>query len=275
MDKIEREIRQRLRTIEETESAVILFAVESGSRAWGFESADSDYDVRFVYKHEADWYVSIDKKRDVIERPPDGVFDFSGWDIRKTLNLFAKSNPPLLEWLKSPITYLEQGEFRKELRRLETTYFSDKACILHYLHMARGNYRDYLKQETARTKKYFYVLRPLLACEWIRRFREPPPIEFEKLADAILPETEVRNQVFDLLSRKRAHGELGEGPSIPGVNGYIEQTIAFYENYALSVQKNVIDAELLNDLFRKTICHCAIRGLCAACNAPGADEDAP
>lgn len=253
MDSAEHEIRQRLRTIEEAESIVMLFAVESGSRAWGFESADSDYDVRFVYKHKTDWYVSIEKKRDVIERPQDGVFDFSGWDIRKTLHLFSKSNPPLLEWLKSPIMYLEQGEFRKELRRLESRYFSDKACILHYLHMAIGNYREYLKRETVRTKKYLYVLRPLLACEWIRKFREPPPMEFEKLADEILPETEIRGRVFDLLSRKRNNEELGEGPCIPAMNGYIEKTISFYEDYASSLEKNMIDAELLNDLFRKTI----------------------
>jgi len=253
MDRIEHEIKQRLRALEETESIVILFAVESGSRAWGFESADSDYDVRFVYKHRADWYVSIQKKRDVIECPLDGVFDFSGWDIRKALYLFAKSNPPLLEWLKSPITYLEQSGFRRELCRLETRYFSDKACILHYLHMAMGNYREYLKKETVRTKKYLYVLRPLLACEWIRKFREPPPVEFEKLADAVLPQAEIRGQVFDLLSRKRNNEELGEGPCIPGVNSYIEETIDFYEDYASSLEKNTIDVELLNELLRKSI----------------------
>ena len=250
---IEQEIERRLRDIEQHHSVIILFAVESGSRAWGFQSTDSDYDIRFVYKHNVDWYLSITKKRDVIEDSLDEPFDFSGWDIQKALWLFSKSNPPLLEWLKSPIIYLEQGNFRSDLRDLEEKYFSVKACILHYLHMASGNYREYLKTETVKTKKYFYVLRPLLACEWIRRNKEPPPMEFEKLANEILDDDSVKNRVFDLLSRKRNNEELGEGPSIPTLNKYIEETISFYETYASSIEKNVVDIEQLNNLFRKTI----------------------
>lgn len=250
---IEQEIERRLRDIEQHHSVIILFAVESGSRAWGFQSTDSDYDIRFVYKHNVDWYLSITKKRDVIEDPLDEIFDFSGWDIQKALWLFSKSNPPLLEWLKSPIIYLEQGNFRSDLRDLEEKYFSVKACILHYLHMANGNYREYLKTETVKTKKYFYVLRPLLACEWIRRNKAPPPMEFEKLANEILDDDSVKNRVFDLLSRKRNNEELGEGPSIPTLNKYIEETISFYETYASSIEKNVVDIEQLNNLFRKTI----------------------
>lgn len=250
---IEQEIGRRLRDIEQHHSVIILFAVESGSRAWGFQSTDSDYDIRFVYKHNVDWYLSITKKRDVIEDPLDEIFDFSGWDIQKALWLFSKSNPPLLEWLKSPIIYLEQGNFRSDLRDLEEKYFSVKACILHYLHMANGNYREYLKTETVKTKKYFYVLRPLLACEWIRKNKAPPPMEFEKLANEILDDDSVKNRVFDLLSRKRNNEELGEGPSIPTLNKYIEETISFYETYASSIEKNVVDIEQLNNLFRKTI----------------------
>jgi hypothetical protein len=119
--------------------------------------------------------------------------------------------------------------------------------------MASGNYREYLKTETVKTKKYFYVLRPLLACEWIRRNKEPPPMEFEKLANEILDDDSVKNRVFDLLSRKRNNEELGEGPSIPTLNKYIEETISFYETYASSIEKNVVDIEQLNNLFRKTI----------------------
>jgi len=250
---IEQEIRHRLRDIEQEHSVVVLFAVESGSRAWGFQSTDSDYDIRFVYKHSLDWYLSINKKRDVIEYPMEGVYDFSGWDIQKALRLFAKSNPPLLEWLKSPITYLEQGDFRKNLLDLEKKYFSEKAAILHYLHMASGNYREYLKGETVQTKKYFYVLRPLLASEWIRKNRQSPPMEFEKLADEILHDKHVKTQVSDLLSRKRNNEELGKGASIPTLNRYIEEMLSFYENYTSSIEKNVIDAEQLDQLFRMTI----------------------
>jgi len=250
---IRNEIASRLKKIEHEHSVEILFAVESGSRAWGFESIDSDYDIRFVYKHAVDWYLSIEKKRDVIEYPVDGVFDFSGWDIQKALKLFSKSNPPLLEWLRSPILYLEQGSLRKDLLDLEKKYFSPRACILHYFHMASGNYREYLKTETVKTKKYLYVLRPLFACEWIKKNGTPPPMEFEKLADEALASNPVRNQVFDLLSRKRTNEELGEGPAIPDLNRYVEEKLLFYEGYASGLEKNLIEMEQLNLIFRTTI----------------------
>lgn len=250
---IQEEITQRLKLIEHQHSVVILFAVESGSRAWGFESADSDYDIRFIYKHAVNWYLSIEKKRDVIEYPVDRVFDFSGWDLQKALKLFSKSNPPLLEWLRSPILYLEQGSFRKDLLALEKKYFSQRACILHYLHMASGNYREYLKTETVKTKKYLYVLRPLFACEWIRKNGTPPPMEFEKLVNETLDISPVRNQVFDLVSRKRKSEELGEGPSIPDLNRYIEETLHFYAGYVSSLQKNMIEIEHLDRIFLTTI----------------------
>ena len=101
-------ILSHLREIETTENVRIVYACESGSRAWGFPSADSDYDVRFLYVHPLEWYLSVDVKRDVIERPLQGGLDISGWDLKKALQLFRKSNPPLLEWLGSPIVYLEQ-----------------------------------------------------------------------------------------------------------------------------------------------------------------------
>jgi predicted nucleotidyltransferase len=250
---IRQEIEKRLRDIEQTHSVVILFAVESGSRAWGFQSDNSDYDIRFVYKHNLDWYLSISKKRDVIEYPIEGILDFSGWDIQKALLLFSKSNPPLLEWLRSPILYLEQGKFRSDLRDLEKQYFSIKSCILHYLHMADGNYRDYLKSEIVKTKKYFYVLRPLLACEWIQEHETPPPMEFEILVNEVIDDNSVKDQIINLLSRKRSNEEFAEGPSIPVLNKFIEERLCFYEDYASALGKSAIDIEKLNQLFRKTI----------------------
>ncbi len=144
---MEQEIRSQLENIEAEEGVRILFACESGSRAWGFPSADSDYDVRFLYLHPPEWYLSIDleKKRDVIERPINEQIDLSGWDLRKALGLLRKSNPPLLEWLGSPIIYWEKYSVAQQMRALTSTYYSPKACMYHYLHMARGNYREYLR----------------------------------------------------------------------------------------------------------------------------------
>ena len=147
-------IKAELAGLERAEDAMVLYACESGSRAWGFPSSDSDYDVRFLYVRRPEWYLSIDVefRSDVIERGVQGQLDLSGWDIRKALQLFRKSNPPLLEWLNSPIVYLDRFGVVGELRSLLPEYYSPSACFYHYLHMARGNYRDYLQgEEMART----------------------------------------------------------------------------------------------------------------------------
>ena len=99
---------ESIQSIEKDEHVVAFYVCESGSRAWGFPSSDSDYDVRFLYMHPVDWYLSIEPKRDVIEKPIDNQLDINGWVLKKALSLFRKSNPPLLEWLGSPIIYQEK-----------------------------------------------------------------------------------------------------------------------------------------------------------------------
>jgi predicted nucleotidyltransferase len=118
------EIGRRLRRVEQDHAVRVLFACESGSRAWGFPSRNSDYDVRFIYIRPEDWYLSIDleRRRDVIELPIEDEFDINGWDVRKALKLFVKSNPPLLEWLNSPVVYLEHGTLASSLRELDTGF---------------------------------------------------------------------------------------------------------------------------------------------------------
>ena len=159
MDEIKREIQERLQQVEEDEKVFIFYACESGSRAWGFPSLDSDYDIRFLYIHPKKWYLSIDEKRDVIERRISDLIDLSGWDIRKALRLFRKSNPPLLEWLNSPIVYQQRLHIVDKIKALMPDYYYPKSCLYHYRHMAEGNFREYLKGEIVWIKKYFYVLR--------------------------------------------------------------------------------------------------------------------
>ena len=123
---VDEEIQRSIDEIEQSENVTVLYACESGSRAWGFHSQDSDYDVRFIYAHPPDWYLSVDleKKRDVIERPILDDLDVSGWDLRKSLQLFRKSNPPLLEWLDSPIVYRDRFDvafFSRAGYRLDCT----------------------------------------------------------------------------------------------------------------------------------------------------------
>ena len=163
MEKI---IVQKLHEIEEKEHVKILLAVESGSRAWGFASPDSDYDVRFLYVRTREDYLQLDPLRDVIEQPINDLLDINGWDLQKALRLMYKSNPTLFEWLKSPIIYMET-EFADEMRRVMSDYFSVRHSLYHYISMAEGNYKKYLRTEMVKSKKYFYVLRPLLAGQWI------------------------------------------------------------------------------------------------------------
>lgn len=105
MMQITKVITEKLNEIEEKENVKILHAVESGSRAWGFASPDSDYDVRFIYVRKKEDYLTLCEKSDVIEWQLDETLDINGWDLKKALQLFHKSNATLFEWSNSPIVY--------------------------------------------------------------------------------------------------------------------------------------------------------------------------
>ena len=244
----------QLKTIEAANRVRVVYAYESGSRAWGFESVDSDYDVRFIYVHEPDWYLSIDDKRDVIELPLSNMLDITGWDLRKALRLFRKSNPPLLEWLKSPTVYAEQFMTAAEIRALTETFFSPRSCMCHYLSMAEGNFREYLRGEQVKTKKYFYVLRPILACRWIDQFNESPPMEFDRLVDGLIPDGRLLEEIVALVERKKSGDELGSGPRIAVINEYLESNIRTLTEQLRTVEKpQPPDSLLLDNLFRRTL----------------------
>lgn len=208
-------IEAELERIEREKGVCIVYACESGSRAWGFESSDSDYDVRFLYVHPTEWYLGVVPGGDTIETPSDGLLDVSGWDLRKAMQLLRKSNPPLLEWLQSPIVYRERSPVVRRIRDLMPRYYQPVACHYHYLHMAQGNYRDYLQGDTVWLKKYFYVLRPVLACLWIEKGHGVVPTQFQCLVERVLDDGDVKTAVQDLIRRKRAGEELDRGPQIP------------------------------------------------------------
>ncbi len=169
MDSI---IKDKLKEMEQAYNVKILYACESGSRAWGFASPDSDYDIRFIYVHPKEYYLSVDEQRDVIELPINDLLDINGWGLRKALRLFRKSNGPLYEWLQSPIVYNQDNEFANDIKNLMPSYFSPRATMHHYLSMAKSVFENDLVGVEVRLKKYFYVLRPILACRWIADRRE-------------------------------------------------------------------------------------------------------
>ena len=247
------QILSQLREIESHENVRIVYACESGSRAWGFPSADSDYDVRFLYVRPVEWYLSIDIKRDVIERPIHDELDISGWDLKKALLLFRKSNPPLLEWLGSSIVYLEKYSAAQRMRRLLPDYYSPTACLYHYLHMALGNYREYLKGDVVWIKKYFYVLRPILAMIWIERGLGVVPTDFNTLVDKLALEPPIANEIARLLAAKRAGAELDRGPRIEVLSRFIEEELDRWENNSTIHQKRSVNSDKLDELFRTTL----------------------
>ena len=245
-------IEEKLREIEQREDVRILLAVESGSRAWGFSSPDSDYDVRFIYVRRMEDYLRLDRMRDVIELPVDDVLDINGWDLDKTLRLLYRSNPGLFEWFSSPVVYRET-EFSASFRSVMNRYFSAKKSLYHYLSMAYNNSREYLKDDTVRAKKYFYVLRPVLACRWILEKNSPPPVLFSELMEAEL-DGSLALVVDSLLELKKKQPEVKMIPKIDVLNEYLETEIREVEA-AISLLPDDIPHSWneLNSLFRKEI----------------------
>lgn len=216
-------ILSKLKEIEERENIKILHCVESGSRAWGFASPDSDYDVRFIYVRPKEFYLRLDKTRDVIEWQLDDTLDINGWDIKKALTLLHGSNPTLFEWNSSPIVYKTTEEWN-QISKVINNYFVMKSGLYHYLSTAKRNYHEFLTGETVKFKKYFYVLRPLLACKWILAEGTPPPMLFSSLMEKYLDE-EIKPDVEKLLDLKMNTPEIGEGKRFDRVNDYFEKNI--------------------------------------------------
>ncbi|CAH0149716.1 hypothetical protein SRABI96_00681 [Peribacillus sp. Bi96] len=245
---------EELMSIEETYDVKVLYACESGSRAWEFPSKDSDYDVRFIYIHKKDWYLSIDKKRDVIELPINDLLDINGWELTKALRLYRKSNPPLLEWLNSGIVYYTSYSVIDKMKEMSSQVYLPTAALYHYLNMAKGNHRDYLQNEQVKIKKYFYVLRPILACKWIEKYNTIPPLEFPLLLEEIIPDGQLKTEIRKLLARKISGEELDLEPRIDVINEFLENEIEHLTNYVKTIDIKVEDpTEALDQLFKAAL----------------------
>jgi len=202
--KMERDkINERLTLIEKDKKSKILFACESGSRAWGFASPDSDYDVRFIYTKPIDWYLSVSDKKDFIDIM-DGDFDAVGWELRKQLRLMVKSNIPALEHLFSPIIYKENTVLVDELREIGKECFSPIKSMYHYLSMSK-NYLERLEGENIKLKDLFYALRTSLAGRWILENKTLPPIIFEEMLGLV--DKNIEDQIRSLMWAKSENNE--------------------------------------------------------------------
>jgi len=239
----------KLNEIEEKNDINIIYAAESGSRGWGFASKDSDYDVRFIYIHEPSWYLKIDQAKDHIENSQ-GLLDLVGWDTVKTLKLFKKSNPPLFEWLSSPVIYIEKGNSIKKLKSLMSRYYSPKSCLFHYLSMVKHTKKAYLDKNEIKLKKYFYAIRPILACMWIEKFNTMPPMEFNKLLSVQHLDGKLSDRIYLLLKSKIKGDELNVGNKIVAIDKFIKEKIYYFEDYAVKLNNSKSPGnKILNELF--------------------------
>ena len=239
---------EKLREIEKEYNIKVLLAIESGSRAWGFASPDSDFDVRFIYKRPRNEYLKLSQSRDVIELPIDDTWDINGWDLDKTLRLLYKSNPTLYEWLNSPICYC-RTDFSDKVVPLMNEYFSVKNTMYHYLNAAKNNMKNYLLGETIKPKKYFYAIRPILACNWVMENKTPPPVLFDTLSKAMLPDS-LRSPVDYLLDIKVNAPEKAEIKPIKDINDFLNQNITKLDGIVESLpQKENRSWDLLNEFF--------------------------
>lgn len=207
----------RLATLRRAHGVEIPLAIESGSRAWGFPSPDSDYDCRFIFVRTADDYLSLYPKRDVIETPLEGVLDVNGWDLAKALKLLLKGNAVVVEWLTSPIIYSADQWFRDEFTALAARVANRDLVAHHYLHLGERQRHAYFADgKQFRLKKLFYALRPAAALRWLRTHpgHAVAPMHFPTLIANCEAPSDVRALVDALIARKAVTRELGSG-SLP------------------------------------------------------------
>ena len=217
-------ILKKLKEIEKNKNVEILFAVESGSRAWGFASPDSDYDIRFIYKHEPDYYLSLWEKPDVIEFMTEDDLDGSGWDLRKAIKLLAKSNAPLIEWLFSPVIYFQNDDFVKQMQEVAVKCFSPIATLHHYLGTTK-NFMDVCEMEEVKLKSYFYALRTALAGKWIIENNTFPPVAFADLLP-IAPQN-IQDKIIQLQQIKASQDEKYLHPKEVLITDFLLETVKF------------------------------------------------
>jgi predicted nucleotidyltransferase len=245
-------ILESLAMLEHERGIRVLLAAESGSRAWGFASPDSDFDVRFVYAHPRDWYLRVFEGRDVIERMLPGDLDLSGWDLRKALRLYTRCNVALYEWLGSPIIYREDAAFTGRLRELLPHYFQPAAALHHYLGTARTTFNDHLGGETVRLKKVFYFLRPILACRWIEHTASQPPTAFAELVAADWVSAQERATIDDLQRRKLLASEGDTEALAADLKHWMQQQLDYFTRIGPTLaRKREVDNGELDEVMRR------------------------
>ncbi|MGI4872991.1 MAG: nucleotidyltransferase domain-containing protein [Janthinobacterium lividum] len=246
-------IQAALLALEAEHGIRVLYACEAGSRAWGFPSPDSDYDVRFIYCHPPAWYLRLDEGPDTLNFPVDDELDLAGWELRKALRLLRGSNAALFEWLQSPIVYHEAAGFRAQLAPLLPVAFNLKAGQHHYLGQLRRGVEEDLLPTEVRLKRLFYALRSALAARWIREKHALPPMEFEPLVEPLLKLLpDFQEEIGELLAQKRLSNEKTTVPRPAALAAWLAEEYAAGQaaREALPVVQGERVGERLNELLQ-------------------------
>jgi len=243
-------ILEKLAEIEHDKNIEILFAVESGSRAWGFASPDSDYDIRFVYKHKTEWYLNLWEQKDTIQFMTEDELDGSGWDIKKALKLLSKSNASLLGWLFSPIVYRSAGTFLKDMKTVAINNFNPVAGFFHYHSMSKG-FEETLGSNEMTLKSYFYAIRTALCANWIYKNESIPPVTFQELYSLLDEESCLL--LDDLILLKSKHIEKSDEPVDTRLIDLVKKIVAENTEVRKELKNVKPNPNDFNTLFLKTI----------------------
>lgn len=251
-------IDERLRALCVQEQVTIPLAIESGSRAWGFPSPDSDYDCRFIYVRRLDDYLSPWPRRDVLETPLDHIFDVNGWDLGKAIKLLLKGNAVVIEWLMSPAIYSADPFFRQALIQFAERYAHRDLVGRHYLHLGAKQRRAYFGDANAvPMKKLFYALRPAAALRWLRAHPDAAvaPMHFPTLMEGCGAPEDVLQVVEEMMAAKAITKELGATMLPDAVGRFIDEEYAaaslLFEGRAEGPPPEALDAA--EHLFRSLV----------------------
>jgi hypothetical protein len=247
------EIQGELLRIAEDNNIRILYACESGSRAWGFASPESDYDIRFIFLHPTSWYLSVLPQDDGMDLFIDKELDINGWDIRKVLRLMMKSNITAFEWLQSPIVYQTDEDFKAAIWSLSQHFFQARSSILQYLSLAGNSFRRISEESEINVQKYLYVMRPLLAAMWIAQHKSAAPMTFAELLPLLKPFSNIEAIVLELWEKALLSNEKDIIKPIQELDDFIQKEIVKCNNIAEGMKESAVRTDMLDAFFRMVI----------------------
>ncbi len=253
---ITKEIRQRLSDIESAQGIRILYACESGSRAWGFASADSDYDVRFIFTRQRDDYLGIFDPPDMLDLGIDELLiDLTGWDLRKALRLGRKSNGSLTEWLFSPIVYQQDSVIMSEWREIACRNFVPRSSAAHYLGLCRKMWGGIQEKgdEFVTAKKYLYALRSLLAALYVCEKQSPIPVPFSDLRAVLVLPPNATAEIDQMIAEKSSGGESDTIQSNEALDSFLENEIPRLDDLIKQLPDEPGPMEDFDSFFRKVL----------------------